>query len=176
MINWTTIENALYDYIVAITGRTVIWENEDDARPNFPYITLGYDPLTQIGIDYESRADGDGNTDITGNREFTVSIQHDSNTAQQGVTDLETLRMSFNKFTKLETLRASGLVFVNADPILNLDFLEDTKHVHRKNMDVLFRIAQTDTDAPGLIETVEAEGTYDNHGTEIVEDITIEIT
>lgn len=157
-LNFETVRTDIYDWVASIVGGsvTVIFENQNGPRPSLPYVSILLTTLTQIGVDYISPPDAMGDSDIIGDREFNIRIQ-----AYGGdpITQLENIRSSLQKPSVLDTLRANNIVFVDRLSINSVSALLDTEWEARASMDILFRIAQTDSDELGLIETVEVDET-----------------
>jgi hypothetical protein len=156
---------------VVPVGVPVIFYNENSPRPSLPYVTLYLQSLVQIGSDYTAPPDNTGDAEMVGDREFTLQFQ---SYGGDPITLLENVRTSLQKQTVLDTLRANGIVFVNHFPINDITALLDTEFEARASMDILFRIAQTDEDVSGNIETVEIEETLnDSLGVVYNETVTI---
>jgi len=171
-LNFETVKTNLYEWASSVSGGSpVIVYNENSPRPALPYVTLYLQSLVQIGDDYVPRPDGMGALTIVGDREFTLQVQ-----AYGGdpITLLENMRSSLQKETVLATLREDNIVFVQHNPITDITLLLDTEFEARASMDILFRIAQTDTDNHGLILTVEIEENFsDGQSTVYSETVTI---
>lgn len=171
-LNFETVKTNLYTWASGQSGgNPVIFANENSPRPALPYMTLFLNSLVQIGDDYVPRPDGVGDLDLVGDREFTLQVQCFGG---DPITLLENMRTSLQKETVLATLRANGIVFVQHNPITDITALLDTEFEPRASMDILFRIAQTDTDNHGLIETVEVQEVFsDGQSTVYDETVTI---
>lgn len=155
-LDFEVVKTNLYDWAVSVlpVGVPPIFYNENSPRPSLPYVTLYLQSLIAIGEDYTTSPDAFGDSGLLGDREFTLQIQCYGG---DPITILENMRTSLQKQTVLDTLRTDGIVFVNHFPITDITALLDTEFEARASMDVLFRIAQTDTDISGNIETVEIE-------------------
>lgn len=172
-LNYNTVKTSLYTWADSIVNPIpVILYQPNAPRPSLPYVTLYLNSIVSIGDDYLPRPDSAGDITLVGDRDFTVQVQAYGDNA---LTILENLRTSLQKPSVLDTLRANGIVFVNSLAINDITALLDTEWEPRGSMDVLFRIAQTDSDNLGVIETVELEEIFSN-GQSVVYDETITIT
>lgn len=173
MIDYEIVKTSLYDAISSIvTPIEVIFYYPNAPRPENPYITLNLDSLVRIGDDYIPRPDTDGESTMIGDREFTLQIQCYGNNC---LTTLEKIRSSLQKPSVLDTLRDDNIVFVNSLNITNITALLDTEWEQRGAMDLLFRIANTDEENLGVIETVEIEEEFSN-GNAVVYSDTVTIS
>jgi len=154
-LDFSTVKTNIYSWVTSILPSIpVIFYQQNSPRPDLPYITLYLTSLIQVGQDFVPRPDNTGNLSIIGDREFTIQIQCYGG---DPITTLENLRSSLQKETVLDTLRANKIVYVNQFPINDISALLDTLWEPRATMDILFRIAQSETDNHGLIKTVEIE-------------------
>jgi len=155
-LNFETVKTNLYTWAISVVPALtpVIFANENSPRPALPYVTLYLTSLVQIGEDWTPKPDNAGGAEMVGDREFTLQIQCYGG---DPITILENVRSSLQKQSVLDTLRANGIVFVNHFPISDVTQLLDTEYEARGTMDVLFRIAQLNTDDLGKIETVEVQ-------------------
>lgn len=159
-LNFTTVKTNLYTWASGVlTGIPVIFFNSNAPRPALPYVTLFLQSLVQIGDDYIPKPDNVGLSEIIGDREFTLNVQVFGG---DPITILENLRSSLQKETVLNGLRANNIAFVQHFPINDITELLDSRFEPRASMDILFRIAQTDSENNGLIETVEIEEEFSN--------------
>jgi hypothetical protein len=151
------LKTTMYDWAVANvpSGMPVVYYYPNAPRPNVDYVSLLISSVNQIGWDYVPQPDDNpGVVEQVGDREFTMTIQ-----AYGGdvLTVLNNLRTSLQKETVLDTLRASGVVFVNWFSINDITDLVDSRFEQRATMDVLFRIADEYLDTLGTIGQVELE-------------------
>lgn len=168
-LNIEDVKTDIYDWVVANVpvGMPVIFYFPNSPRPEIPYVSLYLLNFSQIGDDWVSPPDNIGETDIIGDREFTMTIN-----AYGGdpFTVLENLRSSLQNQAILDTLRANGIVFVQQLQINDISALLDTEFEARATMDILFRIAQDNSGDDGLIETVEIEETFSDGNTVVYND------
>lgn len=169
MINFYNLKVALYNWAVANTptGTPVIYYYANAPRPTVDYVTLFLQNFMQIGWDYTpAPSDNAGDVIMVGDREFTLQIQA-YGTNSFGL--LEGLRTSLQKQTVLDSLAVSGIVLVNWFPIQDITQLVDSRFEERGTLDILFRIAQQETDVLGTIAQLELqEIVYDVDATVIL--------
>lgn len=160
MINFTTMENTLYAWIAGVVSPVVaIWADQNAPRPARPYLTLEHSAFGRVGDDVAAaKASAAGVVNMTGNREFTFSIQAIGPGARSL---LESVNTSIQKESAKAGLRTGGLVFVQSlSPIQNIPELLDSVDIEeRASLDLLFRVAQTYTDTVGAIDNAEFEPT-----------------
>lgn len=169
-IVFNDLRTVLYNWAFANTpsGMPVIWYFPNSPRPTVDYVTLNISAVQQIGWDYEPRPTlASGAVTQVGDREFTLTAQ-----AYGGdvMTVLNNLRTSLQKQTVLDTLRSSGVVFVDWFPINNITELVDSRFEQRATMDILFRIADTYGDTLGTIAQAEiTEELFIADGTQVLD-------
>jgi hypothetical protein len=164
--NSDTLENAFYDWIVAITSLTVIWRYANAPRPTLPYIDLNINFIKSIGIDYETTPDSSGNVAAFGNRELTLEINY-YGPSSIGVN--EQIVSSLRDDNVLSTLNAAGICYVNKMLENNTTVLLSggSTYEQRSTMELVFRYSNQGITDPsefnvGLISYVDAIGTVTN--------------
>lgn len=171
-INWETVKTNIYTWVKANipSGMPVTMLYENAPRPTAPYLTLNIASITQIGWDWTPNPTNTaGSISLTGDREFTVQLQ-----AYGGdpFSVMENLRTSLQKEVVLDTLRLNGIVFADWFPINDITELVETRFEKRTSMDVLFRIAQTDTETLGTIATVQLQEVFSDAEGSVIYDKT----
>lgn len=186
------LETALYNWATSILGATipVIWAYQNMPRPSdfsngqkaIPYVSFNLKTDTPAGgSDHVSRAYE--NTDekdnlitsvnITGNREITLYCQSFGNNSSDF---LKKLRVSLGFPTVQNTLRESGIVFVEQLLLSNVPALVESRWEDRNVMDLLFRYAEVGQDVnAGCIETVNFKETVKFGDSEIVKNESVTI-
>jgi len=150
------IRNTLYDWAFGIvTPEPVIWADQNAPRPAMPYLTLRITPSSPIGQDYQYSPKPDGTGKVTGNREFTLMIQH---FGAGGYDAMEALGSSLERFTIQQMLNAGSLAYVQVLPTLDISMLVDTRFEERYSKDVIFRTHVDHSDIPGFINRVIIDG------------------
>jgi hypothetical protein len=174
-ISFDSVRTDLYNWAVANvpSGMPVIYYYPNAPRPTVDYVTLYITSVTQIGRDYTSDPSNDaGIANMSGDREFTLQVQA---YGDDPLTVLENLRTSLQKESVLDSLRATGISYVNWFPIQDITSLIDSRFEQRGTMDLLFRMAQTYTDTIGVIDTVQVTETVKDQEGNDVEHITLTI-
>ena len=166
----STIETALREWVRDESGLgddKVIWLNQDAPRPPLPYIALQIFGLVKVHEDYKPMPQNDdGDIKITGNRDFTLNIQH---FGPGFLLSLETVRSSADKEAVRETLRAAGVAIWNTnEAIQDLTSLIETRYLDQASIDIMCRTNSEVADTLGTIQTVEVEGNYTNCAGDIV--------
>lgn len=153
----SSIKNILYSWVSSIiTTKQFIWLDQNSPRPSLPYLGGRIGSYSFIHDDYVGSPDSSGYSEITGNREFVLYLEAYGNTSFES---LEQLVMSLNKIDVISLLISNNIVFVNEmNDIVDLSELLDSRYEERASLDLLFRIASSDTDENrGIIETVKIE-------------------
>lgn len=168
-INFNTLKTSLYDWAVANVSASVpvIFYYPNAPRPSLPYVSLYMLNFSQIGDDWTSPPDGVGDTEIIGDREFTLTINA---YGADSFSILEKLRSSLQNDSVLDTLREDNIAFVQQFPINDVSALLDTEFENRGSMDIQFRVAQDNESDDGLIETVEVDEEFKEGGSVIYTD------
>lgn len=171
-MNITTIQDALYDFVDGVTTWPVIWAEQNAPAPDDPYLTLRLDSFSKIDQDDQTHANISGVVTVTGNREFILKVQAYGVGA---IGQLTVLDSALELFTKLESLRKSSIVYVRSEGVTDLTDLVETRYRGRASLDIVFRIAENQTDTIGLIEKAEGEATYERPvGADIVVPISVD--
>lgn len=155
-----TLETDLYALIQPLVGGTLIWMDQSAPRPALPYCAMKIMSVRQINRDHYSDVDDGGIQTVTGDREFTLSIQRyqaygaDSVTGKlQAVSDKLRLTSVIDKFS------AKGLVAFDAGQVQDISALLDKTQIEKRaSLDIFMRYWAVQTDNVGLIETANIEG------------------
>lgn len=172
MIDFNAIKTSFYQWATSVlpVGTPVIYLFENAPRPKDPYVTLHIQSFSQIGWDYVTPPLSSlGSNEILGDRELTLSIQAYGSDA---MALLEILRISLQKDFVLDSLRSSGVAFVDWGNVADITALVDSRFEKRAALDLFFRVGQSDTDNVGAIESVELQEIYKDSGGNIVSDQT----
>lgn len=95
---------------------------------------------------------------LTGDREFTVSVQAIRGTPLQLLADVQD---SLQRFTVMQTLRAAGLSFRRDEGVVDVTELLSTADERRANLDFIFALQADHRDQTGVVESVEVTDTLD---------------
>lgn len=136
-----------------------IWSEQDSPRPKRPYGTLRF--LTgpvKSGAD-EERVCDDGSVLTSGPRQFTLSVNI---YGEESLNLMATLQDSLDLPSCREYFRGHGLSVFEELGVQNLTSLIESEYEDRSQMDIIFNYASNVEDIvdPGIIETVELEGTH----------------
>jgi hypothetical protein len=183
-VDWQVAENAIAAWFAGATGIDVLWANQDIPQPPWPYGTLNMIAgPTKIGGEDNVRRSTDLNQageevqlEHNGPRHITVSCQviqgppdtHNPDCharrlagAAHAALSLESINAAFN---------AAGLAVVNAEPVTNADIEVGGEWTSRGVFDVTFAFTSSITERVGYFENADIEGTFDDAGSDIVED------
>jgi len=170
-IAWTTIEDALYDWLAAATGLTTIWAEQDSPQPAYPYAVLEITSgPTKVGGQDEQRQTYDGGQslgqeigiEVCGLREITLSVQVFAKEADALPTNhprdmLSRAQSSLGLPSVLQALKVAGLSVIEEMPVQDMsEAIEDT-WITRAAMDVRLGLAASVTERTGYISTVEVD-------------------
>lgn len=153
-----TLKGTLLTWVRRETRITVIFARQDKPRPKFPYATIyAPNPAIRVGAIDEIRPnDDDTGYEQHGLRTTTVSL----NIYGDDANDLMSrLRDSLDWPLTQEEFATAGLALVGETGPKDLSAFEDTKHVERSQLDLVFmygitRSPDEDRDV-GQIATVE---------------------
>jgi hypothetical protein len=189
-IAWTTIHDALHDWLSGALGIATIWAEQDAEQPPYPFAVLNIvaGPTKVAGQD-EQRITFDGGQpageevgiEVAGLREITVSCQvlaaASSTTAPQDQSRvardlLSRAQSSLVLPTVIEALRVAGLAVIEEGAVQNVSEVVEDSWIGRASMDVRFWVAASIEERTGYIKDVEVEHTYDKpDGTEVDADL-----
>ena len=172
-IDWTTIEDAIYDWFSEQSGVPVVWGNQDSPQPQpYPFgaltIIAGPNQVSVAGND-ELRTSTDlGQPDgeevrleFGGQRDMTVSCQiftkppESHNPAVHARAILSRVQSSLAAPSVLSTLLASGLAVIRQGDVDDLSELIEDTWIGRANLDVQFGLASGSFERTGYIECAE---------------------
>lgn len=161
MINFDIVKQTIIDWCeYVLPNYSFIFYYPNAPRPSTFYHTIDLTSLSQIGEDYTfSPSSATDSPEIVGNREFICNIQ---GYGGEPFTRLETLRSSLQKLDVEELLEDGGIVYVTTNPIIDLTSIVDTGFESRASLDIIFRIAQVQTQSGGIIQAVEGSGELHN--------------
>jgi len=155
-----TMETDLYALIQPLVGGTVIWMDQNAPRPALPYCAMKIMSRRRVNKDHYSDVGDSGVQTVTGDREFTLSIQRyqaygaDSVTGKlQEVADKLQLTSVIDKFS------AKGLVAFDAGQVQDISALLDKTQIEKRaSLDISIRYQSVQNDTVGVIETANIEG------------------
>lgn len=158
-----SLKTDLYGLIDPLLTDTLIWLDQNAPRPALPYVGMKITPYRAINYDNYGDPDANGIAKITGQREFTLSIQRYGN---DSVTVLQDLMNNMRKITTQDAFVVKGIAIADtAMPVTDISIaLDGVKFEPRAAVDFRFRIRSEILDDVGLIETVNVQGKTDNFG------------
>lgn len=151
------IEDGIYAWatLVLPSSVPVMWFHENAPRPIVPYVVMHLLTINSVGVDVLLFPNGTtGITEIVGNRDFTLQIK---GIGTYSMEYLEALKISLEKPSVQDYLRAWGIVFVNRLALTCIAEVVDNRYEERNLLDLKFRFAQVDSDTSGLIAQVNLE-------------------
>jgi hypothetical protein len=168
-INWSALEDAIYDWAAQVSGLTTRWADQKIPQPQGDYLllqhTAGPIPLGSFDARDEVYVAEDDEIEhrVQGQRELVVTFQvftAVTTGASQARAILGKLQTSLNKPSILATLAGKELVVVNIGDVQVLNAIEEADFEGRATMDVRFRTCDVEVDPTTYIETHETSGTY----------------
>lgn len=165
-IPWEAISDTLLAWVEKSTGLTTVWREEERPFHKQPGIALLHIISTRSrGVDDIRRSDNEAEapepnceTQLSGVREFTLSIQVETQSQKPGKAArcyLESARTCLRLPSVLGKLQGQGVALIETLPTVLLDHNVDEHMASRANMDIRFAVADCkDDDAVQSIEKV----------------------
>lgn len=149
--------DALYDALAPLVGTdTLVFADENGVRAKLPYYVMRPTSFRQLGRDHFGDVNAQGIMPVTGDREFTLSLQRHG---EGSVEALNTLVSRLRLITTQDRLRSLGLVFIRSEAVTNISaLLDETEIEPRAGVDIMFRITSRMLDNVGIIENLELTG------------------
>jgi len=184
-LDWRTVEDAIFNWFASATGIDVIWANQDVPQPPWPFGTLniiagptkiGGEDSVIVTTDMNQPAGEEVQLDNRGPRHFVVSCQVIQGPPDTHNPDIHARRLASAAHAALslesvhQAFTAVGLAMVEVDNITSIDTEVGQEWTTRSVFDVTFAFMSSITERTGFINNVEATGTLDDAGTDIVED------
>jgi hypothetical protein len=167
MIPIANLETAVYNLLnkYKSVGVVIIWENQAEARPPKPYMSLQF--ITgprKIGQDDE-KVGLDGKVFKKGIRELTLSVNF---MGQDAFWELSKLQEAITLPTARQMLLEDNLVLIRDNGVRDLTALMDNRFESRAQVDLDFRLTSEVKDLDStVIETVILNNDLDNSTTQI---------
>lgn len=160
MITWTQIENAIVAEIRAATnlrdGHIILGQQDVQPPTSGEYIVVTFGNARSVGRDQEGPVNEEGMVELIGSREITISVDAFRGTARELC---EAVVTAMHKTSVLERLAVAGVAVYDVGPGQNVTVPEGGKWVPHWAAEIFIRVASSDTDDVGLIESVELERT-----------------
>lgn len=144
-MNWQQIQVALKSFFEQGAGIPFLWANESQRMLKKPMGILSLENSAVLGRDMSGYTFKDSGVtiDIAGQREITVNAQvfsRASHPDQSGRAYLEKARFALKHPIYQKVLADSGLVFVEAHTINDLDHIASGRKESRASLDLVFRV------------------------------------
>lgn len=156
------ILQALKDWLADNKGNagiTVVEANQNAPRPALPYITLYVTSTPLNEHANQSAPNSAGTASIENEAAVMASVQC---FGENSKSIMDGLRLSLEKVTVRQALRAAGLPYIRTlNGVNDLTEVVGTKYEPRAGMDLEFRAVMAVTDSVGVIESVEGTATHD---------------
>jgi len=166
MISFLTLQDAIYDWINGQTGKECIWQFQNAPVPDKEYFALRLMSFVQQGdsaITPSTVQTPANEQDIITAFDFTLEILGFGNGI---VEDTVNLKSTLNRQDIHDELITGGVIAWNdTNAVLDISGIDNDLNEERSSYDVMMRTVDVVTDIPfGLIEIVNAEGTYKQPG------------
>lgn len=146
-MNWSTIQDAIKDWLEDTTGLTTVWMNQARPITTKPFITV---QLISNVIENQDMLDFTLNgtvlePKVEGHRLLTyqiMAISRNQNAGYDANNYLELARTALNKPVIFDALRAANLLVNNIGAILIRDQVFDNRYESRAILEVQFRAVQ----------------------------------
>lgn len=160
MISWTAIENALVAEALAASGlaegRVILGDQTAAKPPTGEYAVIRLGGVTTVGRDQEGPVNDEGILEIIGNREITVEVHGFRARAREIV---ESIVTAMQKTSVVDRLAVAGIAVIDVSAARNVTVPEGETYVQHWECEVFVRVASSDEDDVGFIESVEMERT-----------------
>ena len=172
-IDWTTIEDAIYDWFFEQSGVPIVWGNQDSPQPQaYPFGTLtiiaGPNQVPQAGNDELQQTTDLGQPlgeevlqEFGGHRDMTVSCQIFSRPPDSFAPTTHAraimgrVQSSLAAPSVLATLLAAGLAVIRQGNVDDLSSVIEDTWIGRANLDVQFGLLAVSSERTGYIECLE---------------------
>lgn len=158
MIDFTDVQDAIYDWIHNETGYEAIWDEQNAPEQSRPYFLINIISVNAIGHDWISSPDvGSGLGEILGDRELRADIQFFGTSKRECLSKHEALMSSLEKPAVQIFFQERDIAFVNREPVTDLSDLVDKRYKYKTQSEARFRIGQSIDDELGVIQQVQLE-------------------
>lgn len=141
-------------------GERVIWANPNAPRPPLPYNVLRLASRRMVGRDHlEDGVDEEGNLRITGNREYTLSVERHG---ENSVLVMEVLTDKIRTPTAMARFAEKGIAVFDSEAVMDIAKLLGEADIEpRAGVDLMIRARSVTLDNVGIIETLIVTGKDD---------------
>lgn len=134
----------------------VIFADQNQSRPDKPYVVIRLESMVAIGIDEHRNVDDDTClSQIGGQRRMTVALDY---LGPKPVERLTQASNSLEKVTVRQELYAEGIAVGDKNDIQNLTTFLETETEYRSRMDFFIYFSDEYEEDNGVIETVDLSG------------------
>lgn len=161
MLNITTIEDALYDWVYEISGVTTIFAHPNAPRPKTSYVLINLFQNIPLGVEetqYEEGADETTDVDYSNIEVLSVSI----NTYYTGAYQLATkLKDSLGRVTIQDNLFSAGIGYSRAAAVQEIPEEINKQWEERAQFDCFFFARSLDEENIETIQKVQITNELD---------------
>lgn len=156
------LKDDLYDLLQPIIAGTVIYSDQNMARPALPYSTIKVSAFRRVNKDHYGDPNASGIQTVKGDREFTVNIQNYGNA--DSVTFLNDVAGKLQLTSNIDKFMAKKISCFNTSAVNDLStVINNTMIESRASLDIFCRIKSSMTDNVGYIDTVSIAASDDSN-------------
>jgi hypothetical protein len=154
-----SMETDLMELIQPLVGGMVIWMEQNSPRPPLPFCAMKIKSVRSVNRDHYSAPDANGSQTVSGDREFTLSIQrYQAYGAESVMTPLQTLSDKLKLASVQDKFAAKNLAAYDAQSVTDISALLDKTQIEKRaNLDIMCRYKSRMTDNVGVISTASIE-------------------
>lgn len=166
MIDFTVLQDAIYDWINGQSGNEVVWQFQNGIIPNKPFFATRLTSFEQQGeaeLRVQDPPSPTGVRDIYSSTDFVLEIL---GFGVGIVQDTVNLQLSLNNPQVLEPLNDAGVIVWNSlTPVTDISGIDNDENEERSLFEVNMRTCDLITNVDlGCIESVNIQGTYKQDG------------
>lgn len=182
-VNVKSLKINLATIIKTLTGKNVIWMNQNSNTPAGEFLMLKISSMRMVGFtDYYSKPqiksieDDTYMVDTQGDRELILSIQCISENSMEILLDLVN---KLNLNNNLSLLSSKKIAFVDLEgDISDISTMINNSFESRATVDLIFRISKNYSTATDneieIVESIGIQGTLDNNG--VLDPVAVDLT
>jgi hypothetical protein len=160
-------QNAIYEFALAASGITVIWDKPGAPRPAVPYVTLNVSSgPRKVGTPEVKYGDVQDTFTYPMRKEITLTI---NSYADSGwLATLGKIIDSLDLPTKQQILRDAGLAIINSEDPVDISALLNDQYEGRGSVDIMLGYCDSIEDVSGEVESVNFDqtiGTFESNQT-----------
>lgn len=144
---------------------TVIIEDQNAPRPDYPYASFRISNINKIGFDEIRSIDSDTDVlNIGGQRRATVEINY---FGQDSLSNLTKAYNSLEKQSLIDTFYVAGIAYLEKNDVQNLTDMLETKYEDRSYFDFYIGFADNIEDNVSIIESVSFTSNITSQGKDL---------